>query len=109
VQELSLFSIYSSYIGFGGGIPILLIFIAFYKKYVPVSKLFGISLFIYWTAVFTGYGIHLSGILPNLDYAYYVSGIIAPILYCVLASVWLQRGINKKSNEKTDLDHLIES
>lgn len=98
-------AIYPSFIGFGAGIPIAIVFVMLHKGQYELSKLLGFGFAIYIAGVFTGYGFYSADLTEDMQDSYYIAGICAPLIYMLLVSIWIR--IQKKKKEKTDIDHLI--
>lgn len=95
--------IHESFIGFGGGIIILVMFWGGNRNYLSLRAMVLWGILLYGASI--GTGMAYSG---QRDGAF-VAGVVAPIIYCTFATI-LIRYNHYKSNkkDKSNYDHLIE-
>lgn len=89
-----------SYIGFGGGIPFLCLFIYMNLRYLSMSTLLFISIFIYGLSL--GIGIAIDGFLSDFQSAL-TAGIYAPILFSFITTLFIRRNFKPINNKYNDI------
>ena len=96
-----IYGVQDSFIGFGGGIIVLIIFFIVNRRYLSFGGGLGLGILIYFASLATG-----AAYSGQRDGAF-VAGFWAPIFYCILAGIWLHYNYQPPKEEKSDIDHLI--